>query len=1061
MAGAGDERRRRAEAILAEYLVSLERGDFDALLDFDGLVERNRDIADELRALYANWNDTVGLLEALESRRAGAASEAESAEPDPHEADVLHRLAHRDDAFDRYRVEDEVARGGQGAILRVWDSDLERDLAMKVMHTGSGRRGLDTRSARTKKLGRFLEEAQVTGQLDHPGIVPVHELGLDRRGRVYFTMKLVKGRDLRKIIALIHAGSEEWTQIRVLHVILKVCEAMAYAHSKGVVHRDLKPGNVMVGMFGEVYVMDWGLAKVPGENEHGDPSPPTNPPPAAGRLADREEAKSEESESSLRTQDGDVIGTPAYMAPEQAMGRMDEVGPAADVYAVGAMLYELLHGLAPYAEPDGSAPHNVVLLRIGEGPPPSLRDAHPELPSELVAICEKAMARDISDRYAGMKALGDDLRAFLEVRVVLAHESGAWAEARKWVRRNKSLAASLGAAALLLVGGLAAVSHVQARGLRAADAQRAIAESNAEIALNNAALAERRAEETAEQRRVAEAARVASENVTSFLVQQFEGLEPAATLGRSVGVHELLASAARDLARDAVEDPREAARLRQVVGNAYRSLGEYEVAEPLLERALEDRRQVLGEEHPDTLRSFNDLATLFRNQGRYDESEELCTLALASGEALEADHPVVTGTLSNLGALYVDQGRYEEAEALYMRALAGLRERGGTGDSGTLDLENSLAGLYHYQGRYDEAEALYKQALERLPTVYGEDHPLTLMARNNLAVLHVNQRRYEEADALFRVVLEQRRSVLGDAHPHTLSTLNNLGNLLKNQGKYDQAEQMHRDALEKLRVVLGDDHLRTLASQDNLAGVYRIMRRFDEAEQLYTQALEKRRARLGDDHPDTLASLNNLAGLHGQRGDYAKAEALYVEALERLPAILGEEHPNTIRLIANLEELYENWVRSLRWSADEGHPQLTAVLGRFAALSDRVGQVQRAEEFFLEALDRRLQQLGEDDPLTLDSFHALATFYARRGRADDAEPLLWECYGKRRELLGPSEAATLASLEWIVRLYDSERRWGEARSLVRELVSATPPESESLRARELLLERVLEYSGGE
>lgn len=1060
MPDARDEKRRRAEVLLAEYLVSLESGNFDALLDFDGFVERNADVADELRALYARWHDVVGLLEALESRRAGATDETESSRPDPPSDDVLRRLARRDDAFARYRIEDEVARGGQGAILRVWDSDLRRALAMKVMHADGGR-ALDLASARTRKLGRFLEEAQVTGQLDHPGIVPVHEIGLDRRGRVYFTMKLVRGRDLRGILALVHSGSDEWTQIRVLNVILKVCEAMAYAHSKGVLHRDLKPGNVMVGKFGEVHVMDWGLAKVQGEHEPGEAHPSTSSRAPAAVLTDREEAKSEESGAPLRTLDGDVIGTPAYMAPEQAMGRLDEVGPAADVYAVGAMLYELLHGRAPYADPGGAAAHDVVLRRIAQGPPLALHDAHPELPGELIAICEKAMAREVSERYAGMKELGDDLRAFLEGRVVGAHESGAWAEARKWVRRNKPLATSLGAAVVLLVAGLAAVSHVQTRGRRAADAQRAIAESNAEIASSNAELAERRAEETAEQRRVAEAARVASENVTSFLVRQFEGLEPAATLGRSVGVRELLAGATRDLARDTVGDPREAARLRQVVGNAYRSLGEYDAAEPLLERALADRRDVLGVEHPDTLRSFNDLATLYRNQARYDESEALCLQALASTESRDADPSVVISTSSNLGALYVEQGRYDEAETLYMRAIARLRELGGTDDSSTLELENSLAGLYRYQGRYDEAEVLYERALERLPSVLGEDHPLTLMVRNNLAVLRVDQLRHDEADALFRGVLEQRRSVLGESHPHTLSTLNNLGNLLKDQGKYDQAEQMHRQVLEKLRAALGDDHLRTLASQDNLAGVYRIMRRFDEAEELYTRALEKRRALLGDDHPDTVASLNNLAGLHGRRGDYEKAEALYAEALERLPGILGEEHPNTLRLIANLEGLYENWSRALRSSANEEDPQLATVMGRLAALSDRTGQVERAEELFLESLDRRLQQLGADDARTLESFHALATFYARRGRTEDAEPLLWECYQKRREVLGPDQEATLASLECIVRLYGSEGRWREARSLVRELVSATAPESEALPARERLLAQVLERSGGE
>jgi len=158
-----------------------------------------------------------------------------------------------------------------GAILKVWDEDLRRSLAMKViLGKGDGAIGGETPPVDRRLLARFLEEAQVTGQLDHPGIVPVHELGLDAEGRVYFTMKLVKGRDLKQIFELAFEEREGWNETRALGVILKVCEAMAYAHKKGVIHRDLKPANVMVGGFGEVFVMDWGLARVLGQKDTHD-----------------------------------------------------------------------------------------------------------------------------------------------------------------------------------------------------------------------------------------------------------------------------------------------------------------------------------------------------------------------------------------------------------------------------------------------------------------------------------------------------------------------------------------------------------------------------------------------------------------------------------------------------------------------------------------------------------------------------------------------------------------------------------------------------------------------
>ncbi len=368
-------------------------------------------------------------------------------------SEVLERLAGRRGTFGRYQLEGELSQGGQGAVIRVWDEDLRRHLAMKVLRgktetsASEGTTPVDPRS-----LGRFLEEAQVTGQLDHPGIVPIHELGLDALGRVYFTMKLVKGKTLKEVFELAAEGKEGWTTARVLSVLLKVCEAMAYAHHKGVVHRDLKPANVMIGRFGEVYVMDWGLARVLGRADRKDlriaPHATT-----VEVLSDRHDRT--EADSPLVTMDGHVVGTPAYMAPEQARGELPLVGPHSDVYSAGAMLYQLLAGHTPYIKPGMRLSSHAVWYRVQEGPPDPLRERAPVAPAELVAICEKAMKRDWTERYRDMGELAADLMAFLERRVVRAHETGAVAEVRKWIQRNRPLAWALGSAAGLLVSGLA------------------------------------------------------------------------------------------------------------------------------------------------------------------------------------------------------------------------------------------------------------------------------------------------------------------------------------------------------------------------------------------------------------------------------------------------------------------------------------------------------------------------------------------------------------------------------------------------------------------------------
>jgi formylglycine-generating enzyme required for sulfatase activity len=358
------------------------------------------------------------------------------------------------------------------------------------MKVALGRAAGPASDGNARLVARFLEEAQVTAQLDHPGIVPVHELGLAEDGRVYFTMKLVKGRDLEKVFALAFAGVEGWNETRALGVLLKVCEAMAYAHKKKVIHRDLKPSNVMVGHFGEVYVMDWGLARVLGRGDAHDlrwkPGPTTAFASVATDLrAEREGVP----DSPLVTMDGDVLGTPSYMAPEQARGEIEELSPRSDVYSIGAMLYHLLTRQVPYVAPRMRVSNRTVLALVLQGPPAPLHALRKDVPAELAAICEKAMAREPAARYADTLELAEDLRAFLEHRVVRAYETGAVAELRKWVARNRPLAAASTAALLIALGGLAWVSVVQSRARadietknRALSAARTSAEDNERIA---------------------------------------------------------------------------------------------------------------------------------------------------------------------------------------------------------------------------------------------------------------------------------------------------------------------------------------------------------------------------------------------------------------------------------------------------------------------------------------------------------------------------------------------------------------------------------------------------
>lgn len=329
----------------------------------------------------------------------------------------------------RYQPGAIIGRGGMGEVRRARDLELDRELAMKTLHSPGPR-------ARR----RFLREASVTGRLDHPGVVPVHDVGTDADGRPFFTMRNVEGLDLEQVIERVRRNDPLWNLARALEVLIKVCDTMAFAHSRGVVHRDLKPSNIRVGRFGEVYVMDWGLARVlaepPGEERSG-------PEPDVELGADL----------SALTLDGDVLGTPAYMAPEQAEGKNESVGKAADVYAVGALLYQLLSGSRPYGSDGQRRSPSEVLELVRTRAPDSLQARAARAPRELVAICQKAMQREPSQRYAEMEAVGRDLRAFLDRRLVSAYDTGFIERAFKWARRNRSWVAPV--VVVLAVAGLA------------------------------------------------------------------------------------------------------------------------------------------------------------------------------------------------------------------------------------------------------------------------------------------------------------------------------------------------------------------------------------------------------------------------------------------------------------------------------------------------------------------------------------------------------------------------------------------------------------------------------
>lgn len=343
------------------------------------------------------------------------------------------------EAYQRYEIGAPIASGGMGEVLASRDVELNRTVALKRMLLTPDE--ADGQNA-VKYFERFLEEAQITAQLDHPSIVPIHDLGFDEEGRAFYTMRLVQGRELGAIFHLARERKEGWNLARVIGVLVKVCQAVAYAHGKGVVHRDLKPSNIMVGELGEVYVMDWGLAKAV-EGLSRDVVRTQLGDELSGLETIAVARSGLTAGGSDPTQYGTIVGTPAYMAPEQARGDAEGPEPAGDIYALGAILYELLTGHPPYMGQGESTTAEDVIHTLRTKAPADISMLGREAPVELQAICAQAMARDKNERYPTSLEYAEDLQAYLDGRVVSAHASGHLARLKKWIGRNRVLAAAL------------------------------------------------------------------------------------------------------------------------------------------------------------------------------------------------------------------------------------------------------------------------------------------------------------------------------------------------------------------------------------------------------------------------------------------------------------------------------------------------------------------------------------------------------------------------------------------------------------------------------------------
>lgn len=834
-----------------------------------------------------------------------------------------------------YEVVRIVHRGGQGIVYAARQQSTHRLVAVKLLLLG--------RYASKRQRRRFEREIDLTATLDHPNIVTVFDSGVTDDGRLYLVMRYVEGRSLDE-----HSAARGRSVEESLRLFTEVCEAVNYAHQRGVIHRDLKPNNILIDADGAPHLLDFGLAK------HRDAV--------------------EEAQRSMQTQEGEFIGTLAYAAPEQVGGDPHAVDVRSDVYSLGVILFEMLTGAHPYPITGRLAE---VIRNIGEAEPARASSIRREIDDDLDTIIGKALSKEKERRYQSVADLLRDLARYRSGWPIEAKGDSTWYVLRKTLRRHRVPACA--AAAILIVLVLAtAVS----------------------IGFWRRAVMDRRQSEL-------EASKVAA--INEFLVGMLNSVQPLRR-GKDVMMSEILDEAAASIDESFADQPLIEAELRTTIGDTYRTIGLFDAAELHLSRALAIRRRLLGEEDPHTLTSILALAMLQDHQGRYDEAEPLLVNAVElHRRTLGADHPDTLRAINALGLLHLKQGRLSEAEPLWEEVLQRRVRALGEEALLTLHAMNNVCWLYLEQGRYDEAEVVGRRAYQIACRALGEDHPVALAALNHLAAICHRQGRYAEAEPLYIKTLEARRRVLGDDHPDTLFTSLGLGWLYVSQGRYDEAERFHLQELDTARRVLGDEHPGTLQYMNSLAVTYYYQGRNDEAEDLHRRILEIRHRVLGEEHPDTLGSMSNLAAIYYEQGRYEEVEPLWIQTLEIRRRVLGEDHPETLASKSNLGLLYHRLKRydeaeALHIQALEGRRAVLGPTHHFTVDSViNLAEVYRASERYalaerelLRGYEEYAAVLGAEHQSTLRVARALAELYEEWGEPEEA--------AKYRALLAEADA---------------------------------------------------------
>lgn len=706
-----------------------------------------------------------------------------------------------------YEILRVLGEGGMGVVyLARQQVSVQRQVALKIVKPG-----MDSKQVVT----RFESERQALALLDHPNIAHVYDAGTTKDGHPYFSMEYVSGLPITEYCDKYRLSIDER-----LELFIQVCEGVQHAHQKGIIHRDIKPSNVLVYKEGDKplpKIIDFGVAKA---------------------------LTAPLTEKTFFTEQGQLLGTPEYMSPEQAEMNIYDIDTRSDIYSLGIVLYELLTGALPFERREFEQIGFAEILRtIREQDPPrpstrlsSLGDnaklvansrrtqvkaLAKRLCNELEWIPLKAMRKERSRRYESAAELARDIQSYLKGDPLIAGPESVAYRMNKFMRRNHVVVTA--AAVVLIVLVTATVISIvfavgQARERARAEQRRAEAELQARM----------------------------KEAVVDFLnYDLLASGSPARAKGRDVTVRDALDRASQQIVGRFDDDPLVEASIRHTLGTTYNEIGLYEKAEAHLERALEIFRNQSGEEYRDTITAMDSLGILYKNQGRYDEANQLFNDSLkVSLQVLGEENRITLNIMNNQANLYRQIGQFAKAEQILMNTFWIKRRTLGPEHPDTLRTMTNRGIVCRRLGQYKKAEVLLCDSLEMKQRILGKKDPDTLIAMHALAQVYREQGRYTDAQPLYLETVEISKPILGEVHPNRLMYMHNLSLLYREQKQYKQAESLLLELYELEKRAFGERYPDTIHIGHDLIALYEAWDKLDEA--------HKWRMRLHGDEADNI-----------------------------------------------------------------------------------------------------------------------------------------------------------------------------------------------------------------